>query len=119
MSPALYMFGFLLLMLTGKVKSVTFEQSPSQIVKKGTKELRINCSHDGSSLQAMLWYQHKPSSQSMSLIGYTVLTSDPVFEDQFKDRFQLKREDILRGSLIILTVDSSDSAVYFCAASTH
>lgn len=55
----------------------------------------------------------------MSLIGYTVLTANPVYEEQFKDRFLLKREDILRGSLIIASVDSSDSAVYFCAASTH
>ncbi|KAG7220804.1 hypothetical protein INR49_031461, partial [Caranx melampygus] len=93
-----------------KVESVIFEQSSPQIVRSGTEGLMINCSHDGSSLQMMLWYQHNQSSRSMSLIGYTVLTADPVYEDQFKDRFQLKREDRLRGSLIIPSVDSSDSA---------
>ncbi|KAG7220805.1 hypothetical protein INR49_031462 [Caranx melampygus] len=42
-------FGFLLLLLTGKVESVVFEQSSPQIVRSGTEGLMINCSHDGSS----------------------------------------------------------------------
>ncbi|XP_076605153.1 M1-specific T cell receptor beta chain-like [Chaetodon auriga] len=62
------------------VESVIFEQSSPQVVKEGAEEVRINCSHDDSNLQAMLWYQHKPSSRSMSLIGYTVLLSDPSYE---------------------------------------
>lgn len=104
---------------TGKVKSFTFKQSSSQIVNEGTKELTINCSHDGSSLQVMLWYQHKQSSQSMSLIGHIVALGDPGYETQFKGRFVIKRESIQKGSLIIHTVDPSDSAVYYCAASTQ
>lgn len=105
---------------TGKVDSVTFEQSSSQVVKEGTEELRIDCSHDDSNLQVMLWYQHKQSSQSMSLIGYKVLQSEGTYEDQFKDsRFQIKGENAMKGSLIIRTVSLSDSAVYFCAASTQ
>nr|XP_046269351.1 uncharacterized protein LOC124072176 [Scatophagus argus] len=108
-----------LLELTGDVESVSFEQSSPQVVKAGTEELRINCSHNDSSLSVMLWYQHKQSGRSMSLIGYTVLQSDPSYEDQFKDRFQIKRDDRLRGSLLIRAVDPSDSAVYFCAASTQ
>ncbi|KAF0043894.1 hypothetical protein F2P81_003052 [Scophthalmus maximus] len=104
---------------SGNVDSVTFEQSSSQVVRDGTAQLRINCSHDGSNLQTMLWYRHKQGSRSMSLIGHSVLLADPVYEGRFKDRFQLKRDDVLRGSLIILTASPSDSAVYFCAASTH
>ncbi|XP_041809934.1 T cell receptor beta chain MC.7.G5-like [Chelmon rostratus] len=116
MPPALYTFGFLLLMFTREVESVIFEQSSPQVVKEGTKEVRINCSHNDSGLQVMLWYQHKQSSRSMSLIGYTVLQGEPSYEVQFKDRFQIKRDDTLRGSLIVQAVNPSDSAVYFCAA---
>ncbi|KAL7380822.1 hypothetical protein ABVT39_024656 [Epinephelus coioides] len=83
-------------------------------------ELTINCSHDDSSRSTMLWYQHKQSSHSMSLIGYTVNQGDPVYEDQFKEsRFKIKGEGTGKGSLIIQTVTPSDSAVYFCAASTQ
>lgn len=103
----------------GKVESVNFEQSPSQIVTEGTKELEIKCSHDDSSLSTMLWYQHKESSSSMSLIGYTVVLGEPSYETQFQGMFSIKREDMLKGSLIINTVKLSDSAVYFCAASTQ
>ena len=100
--------------------SVEFKQPSSKFSVEGTKELDITCSHDDSNLETMLWYQHQQSSQTMSLIGYTVLMSDPTYEDQFKEsRFQIKREDTLKGSLIIHEVKASDSAVYFCAASTQ
>lgn len=99
------------------MKSVIFNQSSSQIVTEGTKDLEITCSHNDSSLSTMLWYQHKQSSRSMSLIGYTVVRGDPVYESQFKDRFKLERKEVFRGSLIIGTV--SESAVYYCAASTQ
>ncbi|KAL3968536.1 bone morphogenetic protein 8 [Sarotherodon galilaeus] len=93
MPPALYTFGFVLMVLTRKVESVTFEQSSAQVVNTGTEELRINCSHDDNSLQVMLWYQHKQSDQAMSLIGFTVLMGEPNYESQFTDRFQIKRDD--------------------------
>ncbi|XP_026195944.1 M1-specific T cell receptor beta chain-like [Anabas testudineus] len=116
MCPLFYTFGFLLLVLIRHVETVTFVQSSSQIVNEGTKELEIHCSHDGSTYTVMLWYQHKQSSRSVSLIGYTVLHSEPQNEDQFKQRFLLKRENMTQGSLIIHTVNASDSAVYYCAA---
>uniref|UniRef100_A0A8C4EVF0 Ig-like domain-containing protein n=1 Tax=Dicentrarchus labrax TaxID=13489 RepID=A0A8C4EVF0_DICLA len=104
--------------LTLVSRIVTFEQSSAQVVKDGTKEVTIDCSHDDSSLQYMLWYQHKPGSGSMSLIGYSVANGEPNYEVQFKDRFQIK-SGTQKGSLIIPTANLSDSAVYFCAASTQ
>lgn len=106
-------------LLTGRVDSVTFEQPSSLIVEKGFKDLRIDCKHDDSSLAAMLWYQHKQSSQTMALIGYTVVQSEPEYEPHFKERFNITRMDMLRGHLKIGTADPADSAVYFCAASTQ
>uniref|UniRef100_A0A3Q3X113 Ig-like domain-containing protein n=1 Tax=Mola mola TaxID=94237 RepID=A0A3Q3X113_MOLML len=119
MPAAVCTLGFLLLILTGRVQSYTFEQTSSQVVREGTEELRIDCSHDGSDLQTMLWYQHKQSSRAMSLIGYSVIQSQPSYEGQFQDRFKIQRDDTKKGSLVIHTVQLSDSAVYFCAASTQ
>uniref|UniRef100_A0A3Q0S1V8 Immunoglobulin V-set domain-containing protein n=1 Tax=Amphilophus citrinellus TaxID=61819 RepID=A0A3Q0S1V8_AMPCI len=93
--------------------SVNFEQSSARVVNKGTKELRIDCSHDDSSLAAMLWYQQ--SAQSMSLIGFTVLQGEPTYENHFKDRFQIIRNNTMKGCLIIRNLSLSDSAVYLCA----
>ncbi|XP_062325496.1 uncharacterized protein LOC134026615 [Osmerus eperlanus] len=64
----------------------------------------------------MLWYQHRPVSRDMTLIGYGYATSDPSYEGQFQESFQLTREDILRGALLLPRAAPADSAVYFCAA---
>ncbi|KAK9533960.1 hypothetical protein VZT92_009045 [Zoarces viviparus] len=120
MSPALFTFGFLVLVLTRQVESVSIEQSSSQIVKIWSEKVTINCRHDDNSLSVMMWYQHRQSSRSMSLIGYMVEQSPPSYEEQFKETlFRIRREDTLRGSLLIHIVNLTDSAVYFCAASTQ
>ncbi|XP_062325502.1 uncharacterized protein LOC134026630 [Osmerus eperlanus] len=76
------------------------------------------CCED-SNLLVMLWYQHRPVSRDMTLIGYGYATSDPSYEGQFQESFQLTREDILRGALLLPRAAPADSAVYFCAASTQ
>ncbi|XP_029900718.1 M1-specific T cell receptor beta chain-like [Myripristis murdjan] len=116
---ALHTLGVLLLLLTRNVENVSVQQSPSQLTKEGTEELTITCSHDDISYSTMLWYQHKQSSQSMSLIGFGVNTGSPNYEGRFEERFKLTRENTLKGALIIHKVNLSDSAVYFCAASTQ
>lgn len=88
-------------------------------MEKGVKEVRIDCKHDDSSLTTMLWYQHRESGRPMTLMGYAVIQSQPQYEPQFKDRFQIGREDMLRGHLTLGTAEPADSAVYFCAASTR
>lgn len=54
---------------------------------------------------------------NFDLIGYGYSATEPNYEGLFKERFQLKREDTLKGSLVISNLTSADSAVYFCAAS--
>uniref|UniRef100_A0A667YGF2 Ig-like domain-containing protein n=1 Tax=Myripristis murdjan TaxID=586833 RepID=A0A667YGF2_9TELE len=110
---------FLYFLLLCVLENVSVQQSPSQLTKEGTEELTITCSHDDISYSTMLWYQHKQSSQSMSLIGFGVNTGSPNYEGRFEERFKLTRENTLKGALIIHKVNLSDSAVYFCAASTQ
>uniref|UniRef100_A0A8C8C7B7 Ig-like domain-containing protein n=1 Tax=Oncorhynchus tshawytscha TaxID=74940 RepID=A0A8C8C7B7_ONCTS len=97
-------------------KCVAFRQSPSLTVKDG-REAEIHCSHDDSNLLVMLWYQQRQASPGMTLIGYSYGTTEPNYEGLFEERFRQKREENLKGTLVISKLTVADSAVYFCAAS--
>lgn len=75
----------------------------------------MKCDQDDDDLYVMLWYQQRKDGQ-MILMGYNYDVNPADYEEQFKDRIEIKRTSRKNGSLIIKNVDQSDSAVYFCAA---
>lgn len=97
---------------------VKFQQIPSILANEG-ENVTIQCSHDDSNLQVMLWYQQN-SHTVMALIGYSYGgTGKPNYEDEFKGRFKLNRQETQKGNLTISKLLQSDSAMYYCAASKH
>uniref|UniRef100_A0A3B1ITC7 Ig-like domain-containing protein n=1 Tax=Astyanax mexicanus TaxID=7994 RepID=A0A3B1ITC7_ASTMX len=101
-----------------EANSAKFEQPPSLFAKEDDS-VTIKCSHDDNNLPVMLWYQQKNENTSMNFIGYCLTSGNPVKEEGFKERFDLKRDGDVKGDLIISKLVSSDSAVYYCAASQH
>ena len=102
-----------------EVHSVIFQQSSAKIVRKGAKGIQIDCSHDDSSYPLMYWYQRKDESPSLTLIGFGYESSTQNYEDRFEERINITRESVLQGTLVLTEAAESDSAVYFCAASTR
>uniref|UniRef100_A0A8C4YUM6 Ig-like domain-containing protein n=1 Tax=Gadus morhua TaxID=8049 RepID=A0A8C4YUM6_GADMO len=111
--------GIIFVCFTHEVQSVIIKQSSAKIVRKGAKGIQIDCSHDDSSYPLMYWYQRKDESPSLTLIGFGYESSTQNYEDRFEERLNITRESVLQGTLVLTDAAESDSAVYFCAASTH
>lgn len=104
---------------TGVTDCVEFQQSPSHILAEDGSKMDILCSHDDSALIYMLWYRQHTGTTVMTLIGHGHFYGDQNYESGFsKDQVNIKRDGVLKGSLALSHLNSSDSAVYFCAASS-
>ncbi|KAJ8340916.1 hypothetical protein SKAU_G00332070 [Synaphobranchus kaupii] len=108
-------FVILFYLFPGLTNSVKFEQIPSCTARPG-QQVEIKCSHDDSGLNVMYWYEQQVESKALRLIGFGYSTGDPTYEAPFTSRFQLRRESVQKGSLVISNVTGADSAAYFCAA---
>ncbi|KAL0969476.1 hypothetical protein UPYG_G00227820 [Umbra pygmaea] len=117
MSSTTYRLELFFIIFSCPVMCVKFNQT-SSLIKDSGKKVEIHCSHDDSNLLTMLWYQQKQPSPVMALIGYGYSTADPNYEDQFKTRFKMNRDGVMKGSLVVSNITEADSAVYFCAASS-
>ncbi|KAI4898445.1 hypothetical protein NFI96_000501 [Prochilodus magdalenae] len=101
----------------GKGEASVNVQQPLMLFANKSDTAKIECSHDDSIYNYVFWYQQKNDSTVMALIGYTVGKGKQNKENEFDDRFQLNRQEIVKGDLTISGLLSSDSAVYYCAVS--
>ncbi|CAH2322618.1 TCR VDJ BV7 BJ7 [Pelobates cultripes] len=96
---------------------VKVEQDPKLIIVPAGKPAEFQCKHDDSSYIAMFWYQQRPG-QGLKLMIHS--TSEDAKSDAMEDEFKSwawNRTRRLEFSLKLPKSQTSDSAVYFCAAS--
>ncbi|CAJ1074728.1 uncharacterized protein LOC122862178 [Xyrichtys novacula] len=97
--------------------SVKVTQTPADLFYTPGDTARINCSHDESKYDQILWYK-KTNGTQMQLLGYMYYTKGYP-EDKVNVTFEGGASKDQNCTLIIEKVDLSSSAVYFCAASLH
>ena len=102
----------------GVLDCVIFQPSHPIILQENT-QAEIKCEHDDDNLYVMLWYQRRPQNNTLSLIGYSYYPNDPIYEEVFKDQFEMTMESKLKGALVRRKAEANDSGEYFCAASTQ
>ncbi len=103
---------------TGMVRCLNVQQNLTPLLVNKNDMAKLTCSYDDSGKPNMLWYQQKDTAMTLIVLSYGAET-DHMYEDEFKDRFELERTDILNGVLKISDLSLSDSAVYYCAVSMH
>uniref|UniRef100_A0A8C1SWQ6 Ig-like domain-containing protein n=1 Tax=Cyprinus carpio TaxID=7962 RepID=A0A8C1SWQ6_CYPCA len=93
-------------------------QSPSNLIKS-EKDLsaELVCEHNIPSYTRIFWYK-QTLSHDLTLLGYT-WNKNSVPEDNFNKKIKLDGDGAKNGSLKILQLEASDSAMYYCAASFH
>uniref|UniRef100_A0AAY4AGN9 Ig-like domain-containing protein n=1 Tax=Denticeps clupeoides TaxID=299321 RepID=A0AAY4AGN9_9TELE len=93
-------------------------QIPRDLILTEGVSSEIKCSHTDQSLTRMLWYK-QTQAEGLIFLGYLVGDSG-VPETAFTEKIALRGDaSKLHGSLQISNLASSDTAVYFCAASQH
>ncbi|XP_059496876.1 uncharacterized protein LOC125447665 [Stegostoma tigrinum] len=113
----LAVFGVFLLALSGS-RGDEVRQWPTSLALNVRGSAEVNCVQEGTLRDNMLWYRQSANG-SFTLIGYTDLAGKAHYEEGFKSGFPITRTmENKKSTLKIDSVKLTDSAIYFCAAST-
>ncbi|CAG5866803.1 unnamed protein product, partial [Menidia menidia] len=87
----------------------------SLILGSPQDSVKISCSHSISSYDTILWYQKPMKESALKLIGY-IRYSTPVYENDFKQGFNMTGDGSKKAELHVLKLQKGESCIYYCAA---
>ncbi|KAL3968532.1 ETS domain-containing transcription factor ERF [Sarotherodon galilaeus] len=117
-STVFILFFFQLMGDNGVSSTYTVQQTPPSIIKKVGQSVssEIHCSHSVSIFDRILWYK-QDEHRALKFLGY--LNGEyPYPENDVKGKISFNGNARKHSNLTISNVSVTDSAVYFCAAST-
>ncbi|GCC33709.1 hypothetical protein chiPu_0012179 [Chiloscyllium punctatum] len=116
MRLSLIVFGGFLLALSGSWGDEV-RQWPASLALNPRGSVELSCLQEGTIRDNMFWYRQSADG-SFALIGYMYLAGEAQYEDGFKSGFTItKTMGNKKSTLKIDSVELTDSASYFCAAS--
>ncbi|MGH0141944.1 UNVERIFIED_CONTAM: hypothetical protein FKN15_074680 [Acipenser sinensis] len=104
----------------GPSQGIGVSQTPQVLLQGAGGSAGMFCEHDGGiDYKQMYWYRQL-RGQGIQLLVFSMFGSDPQFEKDFsKERYEVNRSAVTKGSLKIKNLEPGDSALYFCSASKH
>ncbi len=115
----MYLLKNLLTFSTGASKADSVFQTPPFIIRRIGESVEggINCSHSVPNYEVILWYK-QDEHRALKLLGYLNMQY-PNPEDDVREKISFDGDGRKHSSLTISSLSSTDSGVYFCAASRH
>uniref|UniRef100_A0A096MEG5 Ig-like domain-containing protein n=1 Tax=Poecilia formosa TaxID=48698 RepID=A0A096MEG5_POEFO len=89
---------------------------PAMLWRNQGDNATISCKHSkGSSYYQMYWYRQLPG-EMMKQIVYTIASSKPDFEAEFKldEKFSVTKPDAMSGTFTVHKLVPGDQGLYFC-----
>lgn len=106
----------------GVCLSVDVQQTPLDVLRQPGGDVQLVCSHEKNDYRLMYWFQRLPSGRELSRIGhvyYGTVDREESFKQHFNMTGDMSGDGPKNGSLLITSLKSDHSAVYYCAASYH
>ncbi|MGH0170839.1 UNVERIFIED_CONTAM: hypothetical protein FKN15_059614 [Acipenser sinensis] len=99
----------------GPSQGIGVSQTPQVLLQGAQGSAGMFCEHDGDSSYTQMYWYRQLRGQGIQLLVFSDFYKDPEFEKDFsKDRYEVKRPAVTKGSLKIMNLEPSDSALYFC-----
>ncbi|KAF3700860.1 T-cell receptor beta chain V region C5 Precursor [Channa argus] len=106
-----------IILVSGSSVSDDVHQIPADIIKNKRKAAKINCYHTNDNYDQILWYKQAENKQ-LQLLGYYYVGSANL-EPGVNMKIEGGANKNQNCTLTIEGLNSSSSAVYFCAARYH
>ncbi|KAG9471512.1 hypothetical protein GDO78_014555, partial [Eleutherodactylus coqui] len=92
-------------------------QTPPLILTSPGNQVSLSCSYADSNHQYKYWYRWQ-KGRALQLLGHTYSTNNATMEVTEK-RISIRPDSAQNNTLRISQVSAADSAVYYCASSSH
>lgn len=91
-------------------------QYPADVIENPGKSVKIQCKHNVTNYNQIIWYKQNLQSNELTFMGYLLAQSGKNLEKDFTDKIEMSGDGNSEGSLTIKNLLPNDSTMYFCAA---
>ncbi|KAK6477941.1 hypothetical protein HHUSO_G21634 [Huso huso] len=109
----------MLLSITSFAHGIKVTQKPEVLFDQPKNSAELVCETDDTTYYNIYWYR-QGKKEGLALIAHSPGEGrETAYEENFKNVYEVKRSTATHSSLMIKSLSSELSAVYYCATSEH